>query len=41
MEVENGPGESAAFHHIESGVEEAMVRETLAGKGSTRGCNEV
>lgn len=41
MGVENGLGESAAFHHIESGVEEAVGRETLVGKGSTRGCNEV
>jgi len=41
VEVENGPGESAAFHRIESGAEEAVGRETLVGKGSTRECNEV
>ena len=41
-EVENCPRESAAFHHIESGVEEAVERrETLVGKGSTRECDEV
>lgn len=41
VEVKNGPGKSAAFHHIESEAEEAVVRETLVGKGSTRECNEV
>jgi len=39
--VEDSPWEGAASHHIESGVGEAVGRETPSGKGLTQKSNEV